>query len=242
MALAMAFVFGMGATAAGAARAAARPARPADTGQITGTVNFRGQKPVLRPINMGKDSVCATLHTGPVYPQDGQVNSNGTLPYAFVYVKESSATLPSKPPSTPVVLTQKGCWYEPHVMGIMVGQPFEVLNLDPTTHNIHVLSKTNHPWNVTQEPGSPSVVRRFKYQEVMIPIRCNVHPWMKAYIGVLKNPFYAVTGKEGSFTLKGLPPGEYTIEVWTALFGTHERRVTVRAGETTTADFTFEHQ
>ena len=95
----------------------------------------------------------------------------------------------------------------------MVGQPFEVINLDPTTHNVHVIAKTNREWNVSQQPGSPSVVRRFQHAEEMIPVRCNVHPWMKAYIGVVGNPFYAVTGKDGSFTLKGLPPGDYTIRV-----------------------------
>jgi hypothetical protein len=243
MALALLLGCGMFAAAATPARAAKSrtPRAAGNTGTITGKVYFHGQKPQLRPIQMGKDSVCTSLHTKPVYPQDGQVNSNGTLPYAFVYVKQSSATLPSKPPDTPVVLTQKGCEYEPHVMGVMVGQPFEVMTLDPTTHNIHILAKINKEWNVTQQPGSPSVVRRFKYAEVMIPIRCNVHPWMKAYLGVMKNPFYAVTGKNGSFTLKGLPPGDYTIEVWTALFGTQEHHVTVRSGETATTDFTFEH-
>ena len=127
-------------------------------------------------------------------------------------------------------------------MGVMVGQAFEVITLDPTAHNIHVLAKANREWNVSQQPGSPSAVRKFQHPEVMIPVRCNVHPWMKAYIGVVDNPFYAVTGKDGSFSLKGLPPGDYTIEVWTATFGTQERHLVVRAGETTTADFTFENR
>ena len=228
------------AVSAGAAFAAPRP-QSADTGQIAGTIYFQGKKPVLHVINMGKDSVCASLHSAPVYSQDGQVNANGTLPNAFIFVKQSSATLPSAPPRAPSTLTQKGCEYAPHVVGVMVGQPFEVINLDPTTHNIHVMPKRNREWNVSQQPGSPSVVRRFTAPEVMIPARCNVHPWMKAYIGVVSNPFYAVTGAKGGYTLKNLPPGDYTIEVWTSDFGVQERHVVVTAGKTSTQNFTFEN-
>jgi hypothetical protein len=229
-----------GAVTARADTGAKRSQSP-DTGQITGTINFQGQKPELHAIKMEKDGVCVSLHQKPVYPQDGQVNASGTLPNVFIYVKHSSAKLPSTPPRSPVTLTQKGCEYVPHVLGVMVNQPFEVINLDPTTHNIHVLAKINRQWNVSQQPGSPSVVRKFKDPEVMIPVRCNVHPWMKAYIGVTDNPFYAVTGKDGTFTLKGLPPGNYTIEAWTATFGSQVRNLTVRAGETVTADFTFKN-
>ncbi len=241
----LALLVGCGTFLAGAVTAqaatAAKKSQSGNTGQITGKIYFHGQKPQIHPINMGKDSVCATLHTGSIYPQDGDVNADGTLPNAFIYVKHSSATLSSTPPRNPVTLTQKGCEYEPHVLGVMVGQPFEVINLDPTTHNIHVMAKTNREWNVSQQPGSPSVVRKFQHPEVMIPVRCNVHPWMKAYIGVLDNPFYAVTGNDGSFTIKGLPAGNYTIEVWTAAFGTQERNLVVHTGESTTADFTFEN-
>lgn len=210
-----------------------------DTGQISGLISFQGEKPSLTAINMGKDSVCGTLHNEPVLPEDGRVNSDGTLPNAFVHLRSSGTKLSAMPPRNPVVLTQKGCEYAPHVVGVMVGQPFEVVNLDPTTHNIHVMPKANREWNVSQEPGSPSIVRRFSHAETMIPVRCNVHPWMSAYVGVVENPFYAVTGDSGKFILKGVPVGEYTLEVWTATFGTQERKVTVRAGETTSADFTF---
>lgn len=191
-------------------------------------------------MNMSNYPVCASLHSEPVLPEDGRVNPDGSLPNAFVYIESSKGVhLPSTPPRNPVVLTQKGCEYEPHVLGVMVGQPFEVVNLDPTTHNVHVLPKENPQWNVSQLPGSSSVVRKFQHAEIMIPVRCNIHPWMLAYLGVVDNPFYAVTGADGVFTLKDLPPGRYTLAVWTATFGTQERQVTVRAGETTTADFTF---
>jgi hypothetical protein len=116
-----------------------------------------------------------------------------------------------------------------------------VVTQDPTSHNIHFTpAKGNRDWNVTQQPGTPSVTTRFSQPAIMIPVHCNLHPWMEAYIGVVTNPYFAVTGDDGSFTIKGVPPGDYTLSIWTATFGTQERQVTVRAGETATADFTFE--
>ncbi len=212
----------------------------ANNGQIAGKIYFEGDKPTLAPINMDKDPVCVSEENGKVTAQDGAVNDNATLPNAFVYVKSSSAELPHTPPRNSVDLTQKGCMYEPHVLGIMVGQPLQVLTLDPTTHNIHVVPTNNRDWNVTQQPGSPSMIWRFTHPEIMIPVHCNEHPWMKAYIGVVDNPFFAVTGKEGNFLLKNVPPGQYTLAVWTATFGTQQKDVVVRAGETASADFTFQ--
>ena len=222
--------------------ASRQSASSANTGEIAGKIYFQGTKPKLLPIKMGKDPVCVSEHSGTVYAQDGEVNGNGTLPNAFVYVKSSSAKLQETAPRNSVDLTQKGCMYEPHVLGIMVGQPLQVLTLDPTTHNIHVVPSINREWNVTQQPGSPSVIRKFTKPEIMIPVHCNEHPWMKAYIGVVDNPFFAVTGSQGSFILKDVPAGEYTLAVWTATFGTQEKRVVVQAGETASADFTFENR
>jgi Carboxypeptidase regulatory-like domain len=204
-----------------------------------GRVYLHGAAPKLGPIMMDKDPVCAAVQTGTVWPQDGQVNPNGTLPNAFVYIKSGTGNLHAAPPSAPATLTQKGCMYEPHVLGIMVGQPFQVVTLDPTAHNVHVLAKINKEWNVTQPPGAPPIIRKFDKPEVMIRAHCNIHPWMRAYIGVVANPYYAVTGGEGSFILKGVPAGTYTLAVWTATFGTEEKQVTVRSGESTTVDFTF---
>ncbi|HLW80466.1 MAG TPA: carboxypeptidase regulatory-like domain-containing protein [Candidatus Acidoferrales bacterium] len=217
-------------------------ASSANTGEIAGKIYFQGTKPKLLPINMGKDPVCVSEHSGTVYAQDGEVNGDGTLPNAFVYVKSSSVKLAETAPRNSVDLTQKGCMYEPHVLGIMVSQPLQVLTLDPTTHNIHVVPSVNREWNVTQQPGSPSVIRKFTKPEIMIPVHCNEHPWMKAYIGVVDNPFFAVTGSQGRFILKNVPAGEYTLAVWTATFGTQEKRVIVQAGETVNADFTFENR
>jgi hypothetical protein len=212
---------------------------PSEAGLIMGRVYFHGAAPKLSPVVMDKDPICAAEQSGTVWPQDGQVNSNGTLPNAFVYIQSGTGNLAAPPPTAPARLTQKGCFYEPHVLGIMVGQPFEVVTLDPTPHNVHVLPKLNREWNVTQQPGAPPIIRKFDHPEVMIPVHCNIHPWMRAYIGVVSNPYYAVTGGEGNFALKGVPPGAYTLVVWTATFGTQEKKVTVRPGESTTADFTF---
>lgn len=210
------------------------------TGDIAGKVNFSGNPPQLRPILMSKDPVCASEQSGAALPEDGRVNANSTLPNAFVYISKGSGDLSVPPPTTPVTLTQKGCRYEPHILGIQVGQRLEVVSDDPTTHNIHIMPKMGHDWNVTQQPGSEPVSTKFTHAEIMVPVHCNVHNWMQAYVGVVTNPYYAVTGDSGGFTIKGVPPGEYTLSVWTATFGTQERQVTVRAGQYATADFTFE--
>lgn len=231
-----------------------RPSRGGqNTGQITGKISFTGERPKLAPIQMDQDPVCAALHTGPAnapnngpgeapvpsVSEDGAVNSDGTLPNAFLYVKSGLQQSSYPPPNTPVVLDQRGCVYVPHVLGIIVGQELRVLSSDPTTHNVHVLAKDNKQWNQSQIPGAAPIVKKFTKPEIMVPVKCNQHPWMKAYIGVVTNPFYAVTGKDGTFTIKGLPPGSYTLGAWTATFGIQEQNVTVTAGGSATADFTF---
>jgi plastocyanin len=218
-------------------------ARAADAGGISGKIYFQGKAPALRPILMDKDPVCASEQSGTVLPEDGRVNPNGTLPNAFVYISKGTGDLSTHAPANAVTLTQKGCLYEPHVLGIVVGQPLRVVTQDPTTHNIHLsATKGNRDWNVTQQPGTTSVTTRFSQPAIMVPVHCNIHPWMEAFIGVVTNSYFAVTGDDGSFTIKGVPPGDYTLTVWTATFGTQEHAVTVRAGETPAADFTFTGQ
>jgi hypothetical protein len=220
-------------------RAARAVPQSSSTGQISGKVFFKGSKPKLAALNMDRDPVCASEHSEPVYAEDGEVNSDGTLPNVFVYVKSGAEKYTARPPSQPVVLDQRGCIYVPHVLGIMVGQELKVLSSDPTTHNVHAVCKVNREWNRTQTPGAGPLVSKFTRPEFMIPVECNVHPWMKAYVGVVSNPFYAVTAKDGRFVITGLPPGEYTLSAWTATFGTQQQRVTVPASGSTVADFTF---
>jgi hypothetical protein len=129
--------------------------------------------------------------------------------------------------------------YKPHVLGIQAGQTLQILTSDPTSHNIHPMPANNREWNLSQPPGGAALEQKFSRPEIMIPVKCNQHPWMRAYVGVTRHPFFAVTGSDGTFTLKGLPPGDYTIEAWTATFGTQEQNVTVGPSEEKTVSFTF---
>ena len=213
----------------------------AATGGISGRVLFRGNRPSLAAIDMSKDEYCERARQGQtVHVEDGAVNSDGSLPDVFVYVKSGAESYHFAIPKTPAILDQFGCMYQPHVLGVIAGQELQVVSSDPTTHNIHPMPKDNREWNQSQPPGAPPIAKKtFAHPEIMIPVKCNEHPWMKAYIGVTSNPFYAVTGSDGTFTIKGVPPGNYTIEAWTATFGTQEQKVTVQTNESATADFTF---
>ena len=219
------------------------PAQRGETGEITGKVEFEGPRPKLQEIYMNKDPECLRENQGrTVYVQDGAVNANGTLPNVFVFAKTGAGNGHFAAPKSPVVLDQQGCIFVPHVLGIMVGQTLKVLNSDFTMHNVHVMPKNNPQWNESQPPGAAPFYKKFAHPEIMIPVGCNEHPWMKAYIGVVENPLYDVTGTTGTFTIKGVPPGEYTIEAWTATFGTQEKTVRVRPRQSSTLDFTFKHQ
>lgn len=224
------------------AQAPAGPATSIDAataGAVTGKASFAGGKPSPRAIRMDAEPACKSLHTSPVYSEDMVLNDNGTLQYVFVYVKEGLGSRTFDTPKNPVTLDQKGCIYRPHVVGVQTGQEVHVLNSDPTTHNIHPLPKNNREWNVSQPPKAEKIVQSFPREELLIPVKCNVHPWMRSYIGVLKHPFFAVTGQDGAFELKGLPPGEYVVAAWHEKLGTQEQKVTVGPKETKTVDFTF---
>jgi Carboxypeptidase regulatory-like domain len=236
-AVALLLAFGVGAArVARANSSAAARAAAQNSAAISGKISFEGTPPRRGVLDMSADAVCAGEHSEPVLAPDGEVNSNGTLPNVFLYIESVPGNFPTPPAAT---LDQGGCMYEPHVLGVMVGQTLRIVSQDPTTHNVHFMSKVNRAWNQTQEPGAPPLLHKFSRPEIMIPIHCNHHPWMSAYLGVTSNPFFAVTGNEGTFSIKGLPPGEYTLHAWTATFGSQEQKVTVRAGETAEANFTF---
>ncbi len=226
-------------TAAPAGSAAPTPIDQATVGSVTGKVSFDGTKPKLGRIMMDQDPVCVQKHSGPVFAEDSAVNDNGTLPNVFVHVKAGAEKYTFAVPTTPAEIDQEGCVYKPHVLGVQVGQTLQILTKDPTTHNIHPMPKDNREWNISQAPNAAPLEQKFSRAEIMIPVKCNQHPWMKAYIGVTKHPFFAVTGKDGTFTIGGLPPGDYTIEAWTATFGAQEQKVTVGAKESKTVDFAF---
>jgi len=222
------------------AEAPPTPIDPSTVGEITGKISFQGEKPKAKPIMMDQDPVCVRAHQGKGASfEDGEVNANGTLPNAFVYVKAGAEKYTFATPTEQAVLDQKGCMYIPHVLGVLVGQDVHIVSSDPTTHNIHPMPKDNREWNESQAPGAPPIDKTFAREEIMIPVKCNQHNWMRAYIGVMKNPFFAVSGSDGSFTIKGLPPGDYTIGAWTATFGEQEQKVTVGPKEKKTVDFAF---
>jgi plastocyanin len=215
------------------------PIDQSTVGEVTGKISFDGAKPKPQRIMMDQDPVCVQKHSGPVFAEDGQVSSDGTLSNVFVYVKSGAEKYTFAPPADPVTLDQDGCMYKPHVLGIMAGQTLKIVSSDATTHNIHPMPKDNREWNMSQAPGSAPIEQKFARPEIMVPVKCNQHPWMRAWVGVTSNPFFAVSGSDGTFTIKGLPPGDYTIEAWTATFGTQDQTVTVGAKETKTVDFKF---
>lgn len=223
-------------------KSAAPPAEPVDpalAGSIAGKVAFTGSKPKPKVISMDAVPACANQHKEPLLAQDTLVNANGTLQNVFVYVKSGLPQRQWPAPAEAVHLDQTGCMYAPRVVGVMVGQDLAITNNDPTNHNIHPIPANNREWNESQPPKGEKKIKTFDKEEVMIPFKCNVHPWMRAYVGVVAHPYFAVTGADGSFSLKGLPPGEYTLEAWHEKLGTQEIKVTVGAKEAKTADFAF---
>ncbi len=214
----------------------------AQNATIKGVVKFKGEAPKPRLISMKADRQCDAIHGGKaVTAEDFVINQNGTLKWVFVYVKEGVKGK-YNPPEEPVVLDQQGCWYHPHVFGIMVGQKLEIRNSDPLLHNVHSTPKKNKPFNIGQPVKGMKNIFTFTTPEVMVPFKCDVHPWMSAYAGVLDHPFYGVTNDKGEFEIKNLPPGTYTIEAWHEKLGTQTQSVTVKAGETKTIEFTFERK
>jgi hypothetical protein len=185
------------------------------------------------------DAVCAAKHSGPVQPDAVVVNSNGTLRNVFVYIKSGLEDKKFEVPGSQVELDQDGCIYKPHVLGIQARQELRVVTSDDTTHNIHPLPKVNPEWNLSQSPGTDPIVKTFPRPEMSIAVKCNVHPWMRAYIHVMSHPFYSVSGEDGTFTLQGVPPGDYEIEAIHEQYGATTQKVTLAANGSATTDFGF---
>ncbi len=207
-------------------------------GTLSGRVALSGKAPGPEKILMSADPVCQQQHKDPVFKQD-VVSKNGTLQHVLVYVKEGAPE--GQPvPTQPVTINQVGCVYEPHVFGIQVGQKLEVVNSDATLHNINCQPKANKKFNIAQPTKGMKTAKTFDKPEVGIPLKCNIHPWMAAYAGVFSHPFYAVTDENGTFSIKGLPAGSYTIEAWHEKLGTQTQKVTVAEGETKELTFSFQ--
>ena len=213
-------------------------------GTVTGTVKFEGPVPPKKPISMDADPVCASSNPNAV-AEDLVVNGDN-LENVFIYVKDgktadqkSISNLSFDVPAEPKVLDQQGCHYKPHVIGVQTRQTINVLNSDPTSHNVNVQAKKNEQFNQGQGPSAAPIVKQFQRSEVLIPVKCNQHPWMRAYIGVLSHPFYSVSGQDGKFEIKNLPPGTYTLVAWHERLGEKTQQVTVAANGSVQQDFSF---
>jgi len=219
---------------------ATTPAAWAAGATINGTVTYQGKVPTLKPLSMDADPACAKKHQAPV-PNEalvlGSGNSMGNVVVRVVSGLPSGKTWPA--PKDPVTLDQVGCMYKPHVMGLMVGQPYKILNSDGILHNVHALPKVNSAFNKAMPPTVKETQTSFDKEEAFFQIKCDVHPWMSAYVGVFTHPFFAVTGPDGKFSISGLDPGTYDVEAWHEKLGTQKATATVAAGETKSTAFTF---
>lgn len=212
------------------------------TGQeatITGTIHFDGKAPKRWQIDMSQDGECVKSNRKPL--DDRAIVTNGNVANVFIYVKSEGAldAYTFEPPSSPAVLDQKRCRFVPHILGMQAGQKLNVLNSDNTTHNVNMQAKFNEKSNASHLAGGEPIVRTFFRPETMIPIKCNQHPWMKAYVNVMSHPFFAVSSRDGSYRIEGLPPGEYTIVAWHESFGEQSVRLTIVPYESRPLDFTF---
>ena len=207
---------------------------------ITGTATFDGKVPTLRPLTMDADPACAKKHSKPVQSEMLALGKGNTMGNILVWVSKglpAGKTWPA--PKTPVVLDQNGCIYVPHVMGIMVGQAYKILNSDGILHNVHALPKINRGFNRPMPATVKEATATFDKPEAVFQIKCDVHPWMSAYVGAFTHPFFSVTGTDGKFTLAGLDPGTYEITAWHERLGTQTASVTVGANEAKTQNFKF---
>lgn len=209
---------------------AAAPAAPAaDAGGVSGTVTFAGTD-TDTPIAFSADPVCASLHKTPVDTNEIAAK-DGKLANVFVYVKTGLEGKTFPAPAEKKELDQQGCLYTPRVQGVQTGQPLTIKNTDATLHNVHALATTNQEFNQAQPNGLPPFDKTFDKQELMVHVKCDVHPWMTAYVGVLPHPYFATSGEDGSFSIKNLPPGKYTLEAWHEKYGTQTQEITVVEGK-----------
>ena len=218
-----------------------------DEGTITGVVAYAGAAPEAKKIDTSADPQCSAKAAN-LMSEEWAVK-DGKLANTFVYIKEGTLADGKKVgdyaypmPATKPVLDQDGCHYKPHVFGVVTKQEIEIKNSDPTTHNVHFTPKNNPDWNQSQPNGAGPLTHKLNVAEAMVPVKCNQHPWMKAYVGVMKHPFFAVSAENGSFTIANVPPGTYTVVAWHEGpgAGTEKRmQVTVPAKGSGTADFSF---
>jgi hypothetical protein len=210
-------------------------ARP-QNGGVSGHVTFDGTPAKPRTIDMSQEPSCAKQYARPVTAENVITGPGNALENVVVYVAAGAPDEP--PPAQPAVLVQKGCRYEPHILAFQTNQDFQVVNEDQTSHNIHPLPSSNREWNKSQPPGAPPIEDRYARPE-FIPVKCNIHPWMKGTLAVMKNSHYSITTGDGEFKLPNLAPGNYTITAWHESYGEQTQEVTITGSEMKNINFVF---
>ena len=212
---------------------------PATVSTIKGKVTFEGQAPAPKEILIRGNPECSVFHKEGKILSEELVAENDGLRNVFVYIKEGLEGYQFDPPSEPVTISNKSCVYTPHVSGAQAGQPVALLNEDNTLHNVHTYSKNNRPFNLGFPFQGMKQTKKFDAAEIMVTLKCDVHPWMIGYLGVVSHPCFAVSGPDGSFELKNLPPGEYTIEAWHEKLGVQSQKIKIGPQETKEIQFRF---
>ena len=206
---------------------------------VKGKIVFEGEAPVPKQVSVKGNPECSVLHAGGMVQSEELVVNNGALQNVFVYVKEGLEDYSFTAPQEAVTIENKTCMYVPHVTGVMFGQPVNFLNQDSTLHNIHSYPKASKAFNLGLPLVGMKQTKKFDAPEIMVPLKCDVHPWMLGYIGVVSNPYFAVSDASGQFELKNLPPGEYTIEAWHEKLGAQSQKIKIEPQESKEIEFKF---
>jgi plastocyanin len=222
-----------------AERRAPTPLDRATLGVITGEVRFEGTPPAASTVEMSSAKDCAAQHPGGRVSAGDVLVQGGKVQNAIVAIENGLGDRVFAVPETPVVIDQHGCMFDPRVAAAQVDQPIEFRNSDALPHNVHGEPAKSSSWNFSL--GLKGATRKLDVDaaQPVIPIKCDIHPWMRAFLGVYDHPYFMVTGADGTFTLRDVPPGTYTLEAWHERFGTKTATVTLAPSETKTVAFTF---
>lgn len=204
---------------------------------VSGSITFKGEVPAPKLLDTSSDGKC---HGPEVYDESLLVSADGGLKNVFIWVSDGVKDYKFETPTEPAVLTQKGCVYIPHVLGVMEKQPLKILNEDPTTHNVHSFSKKNKGFNQAQPEGAPPMEKVFKRDEGMFQIKCDMHAWMGCWVAVVDNPWFTVSDENGKFTLPKMPAGTFEISLRHETLGTQKKEITIAAGADQALEFSFE--